>query len=120
MIKITVCSQYYRIVSETRYRMPCLVIAAVVVAWSLAMVLLTIFSCIPVESSWDFTIKDKDCSILAKNWIVSLGNIITDFILLIMPLPVILRLEMKPSQKFLTMSTSVATMSFPPLSALGG
>ncbi|KAK7981482.1 hypothetical protein PG988_003720 [Apiospora saccharicola] len=98
-IKITLFAQYYRLISRTEYRIPCLVLASLVVTWCLGMVLIVVFGCYPVQAAWDFTIVEKDCTTASHGIVIGVGNITTDFILILLPMPIVWRLEMKKSEK---------------------
>ncbi|KAK8029248.1 hypothetical protein PG991_006304 [Apiospora marii] len=98
-IKIALFAQYYRLIAQTEYRVPCLVLAALVVAWCLGMVFIVVFGCYPVQAAWDFTITEKDCTTASHGIVIGIGNIITDFILIMLPVPIVWTLKMKTSQK---------------------
>lgn len=98
-IKTALFAQYYRLISQTEYRIPCLVLASLVILWCLGMIFIVIFGCYPVQAAWDFTIVDKDCTTASHGIVIGIGNIITDFMLIMLPVPIVWKLKMKTSQK---------------------
>ncbi|KAK8004472.1 hypothetical protein PG989_004191 [Apiospora arundinis] len=98
-IKIALVSQYFRLISGTKYRIPCLVLAALLIIWCLGMISIVIFGCYPVQSAWDFTIADRDCTTASHGIVIGIGNIITDFILILLPVPIIWKLKITTGQK---------------------
>ncbi|KAK6832906.1 hypothetical protein PG987_007600 [Apiospora arundinis] len=98
-IKIALVSQYFRLISGTKYRIPCLVLAALLIIWCLGMISIVIFGCYPVQSAWDFTIADRDCTTASHGIVIGIGNIVTDFILILLPVPIIWKLKITTGQK---------------------
>ncbi|KAH7069522.1 hypothetical protein FB567DRAFT_634165 [Paraphoma chrysanthemicola] len=100
--KISVVCLYYRIFSiSTKYfRIACNAMNTWVVVSSMAFIIATVFQCTPVAAFWDRSIPNLKCF---KNepWWISYASvqITTDFILLAMPIPQILRLSMNKSEK---------------------
>ena len=71
------------------------VIGFVIVAWWLASVLAIIFICHPVQFFWDKTIPGGHCgSDSGILYGVAGPNIATDIAVLVLPLPMIWRLQM--------------------------
>lgn len=71
--------------------------AAVVVAWAIGMMFTVILICVPARGYWDQATPAKcqqDVQLIS-----SIGNIVTEVILLALPLPVIWRLSLAPRQK---------------------
>ena len=68
------------------------------------MVLSAIFQCIPVKGGWDITVNAK-CMQINLLWEIMAGmNVLTDFILLLAPLPTLWRLQMQTAMKLQVMS----------------
>lgn len=72
---------------------------SIIAGWQVAQIFVQIFACIPVQASWDKTIMGKCQSIRVSRDMNSIANIVTDFIILILPLPVIWRLALPRNQK---------------------
>ena len=63
------------------------------------MVLTAIFQCRPIHAAWDVTIEAQ-CIKINLAWMIMAGlNVLTDFILLIAPLPTLWRLQMPSETK---------------------
>lgn len=93
--KVSVVLLYKRIFVGTRFQVTCWVVMAVVVGWSIGAIFATIFQCVPVEGSWDKSIKAY-CIDKGAFWIAyAVANILTDVMVLSLPIPVVLRLQLK-------------------------
>lgn len=99
-IRISLFLQYWRLIREvTRYRKVFLTFVAVVMAWSLGILLTLIFICVPVEGYWNKTMPAKcleDKNVQITN---AIGNIITDVSLLALPIPIIWKLNLSFERK---------------------
>lgn len=101
--KLTLFFQFYRIMRQTPGRTLKEIYIAImflITAWQIGQVFVQIFACIPVQASWDKTIVGAKCQTIAVTRDMnSIANIVTDFIILLMPLPVIWRLALPRDQK---------------------
>jgi hypothetical protein len=99
-IKFSIITFYLRIFSvEKTFRVACKVLLVYVFCLHLSGFLATIFACTPVRKSWDSTIPGH-CVSLVKLASVSGGlTASSDFFILLLPLPVIWRLQMETKQK---------------------
>lgn len=78
-------------------------IAAIVIVgcWGLSQVLVGIFMCRPVQGFWDQSVEATCIPNFPQFYINAAGNIITDIAVLVLPLPVINRLNLAKPQKIL-------------------
>lgn len=76
------------------------VTAAAVVLWMVSVVLETFLLCRPLAFNWDTTIDGVCGDRNAVFVIAGVTNMITDFMVLLLPVPCILKLQMPPGQKF--------------------
>lgn len=100
--KLTLFFQFYRIIQETSLRVQKMIymgIMSIIAAWQIAQVFVQIFACIPVQASWDKDIHGNCQTINNTRLMNSVANIVTDFIILLLPLPVIWRLKLPKTQK---------------------
>lgn len=74
--------------------------AAAVVMWMVSVVLETFLLCRPLAFNWDTTIDGVCGDRNAVFVIAGVTNMITDFMVLLLPVPCILKLQMPPGQKF--------------------
>ncbi|EFQ25975.1 hypothetical protein CGRA01v4_14388 [Colletotrichum graminicola] len=73
--------------------------------WAVYATLPTILACSPVQNFWT---SHKDCIDLSKLYIsIAVGSIVTDFVLIIIPIPYAMRLTMSPVKKALLISSFV-------------
>lgn len=102
--KLTLFFQFFRIMRQTPGRTlkeTYIVIMSIISAWQIGQVFVQIFACIPVRASWDKTVVGAKCQdITITRDMNSIANIVTDFIILLMPLPVIWRLALPRNQKY--------------------
>ncbi|MCJ1372623.1 hypothetical protein MMC20_003848 [Loxospora ochrophaea] len=98
-IKLSIIRFYWRIFHIQELKIPFTVLVVVVTAWWLALCLATIFSCHPVQEFWSLS-PHRHCINIPRFFLgASIPNIITDFILLIIPMPLLVRLKINRSQK---------------------
>ncbi|KAF2233444.1 hypothetical protein EV356DRAFT_201211 [Viridothelium virens] len=97
--KYSILAFYRRIFSNT-IRLPVYILAGVVTCWGLAVILVTIFQCRPVDGFWNRN-KPADCSVDDYAFFIgnAVPNIITDAAILSLPWPFIFRLHRTTSQK---------------------
>ena len=98
--KVTICCNkvavmifYLRIFPTRSFRIACFAVMAIIVGWSLGAVSATIFQCIPIAASWN---KDMagNCVDSDATWIsYAVINILTDVMVLALPIPLVLRLH---------------------------
>lgn len=119
LIKLILCTQYYRLVGELpKYRVFCRAIMGLTTAWCIVSVFLMVFQCNPIPAFWDKTIlfqPGASCHPEIYGPAATIGNIVTDFILLLLPIPVILRLKLHPGQKWLISGTYLPSSAQGPL-----
>lgn len=95
--KLSVLFFYHRIFTVTKLRQLTNVVIGLVFLWTLGFELSTIFQCTPIRAAWDVTEGNKGARcIQSVNWPNSLAisDGITDIMILLLPLPVLLRLKM--------------------------
>ncbi|KAI0596793.1 hypothetical protein F4775DRAFT_279081 [Biscogniauxia sp. FL1348] len=100
-VKMTFLFQYYRVVAQVpKLRFVYIASMVIVGGWSLAQVMVISFLCIPIEGFWNPSVAAKCLDTHAMLDMNAIGNIVTNFIVLILPLPVLLRLSLPPAQKW--------------------
>ncbi|GKT94860.1 integral membrane protein [Colletotrichum tofieldiae] len=74
-------------------------------AWAVYATIPTIVACIPVQNFWT---THKNCIDVSKLYIsIAVGSIVTDFVLILVPIPYAMRLTMSPIKKILLLSSFV-------------
>ncbi len=99
LAKISVLFQYLRIFTTRNFTRICYVQMVIVIIYGLWATLSSVFFCIPIASFWDATIKGK-CLPNGPVWFANAGiNIATDVMIILMPAPLIRRLQLSARQK---------------------
>jgi hypothetical protein len=119
-IKLSLLLFYLQISVETNFRLAVWGLIGVVTSYSIASVLVVIFSCSPIAKSWDITITDGHCVNLPVFYIVNLSlNSITDIAVLVLPISLLWNLRMPFREKvavggiFMTGSACVLRLPLP-------
>ncbi|KAI1176792.1 hypothetical protein F4777DRAFT_597194 [Nemania sp. FL0916] len=98
-VKLTFLAQYYRALALKRFQTVCIVAMIIVGAWSLSQVLVGLFICTPVAGFWDKSLHAR-CIPVPLQWYVNAGgNIISDIIVFVLPLPVLTHLNLPKVQR---------------------
>lgn len=98
-VKVTFLIQYWRVLTLGRYRKVLITATVIVVGWCVAVILVETFSCAPIKKYW---IPDTPGHCLPNypRWYVNAaGNITTDIIVFVLPLPVISKLNLAKGHK---------------------
>lgn len=91
---------YLRIFVGTRFRRACFVSLAIVACWSIGSIVSTILQCIPIEASWNTSTQDKVCTNSDAAWYqYGILNILTDAMILALPIFPILKLQLGRREK---------------------
>ncbi|KAK8198725.1 hypothetical protein M8818_006592 [Zalaria obscura] len=102
--KISIIMQYLRIFIGTKFRIACWVMFGVVVVYSFWTFFSSIFSCTPVAYFWDKNVAGGHCLDQYVVWFVNAGiNIATDFLTMLLPMPVLKNLMLPKRQKIALM-----------------
>ena len=97
--KISILLLLHQIFIPQAFRITCWVLGAIVVAWYLAVVFAASFICLPVSSVWDPSTPAHCGNQKVLQVVTPLPWIITDFAILIAPMPVLRRLHTSRRQK---------------------
>ena len=103
-LKMTFLLQYYRTFATNKRTRNILIIASVIVGgWSISQLGVQIWICNPPEAFWDTTVKGTCIPNIPQWYINAGGNILTDIMVLTLPLPIIGRLNLGRNQKLMLM-----------------
>ncbi|KAF6840158.1 integral membrane protein [Colletotrichum musicola] len=99
-LKMTFLFQFYHIFRHVRVMKTVYMIAILVVgAWSLTQILLGVFVCVPVEANWSLNVANVRClPPVVSTYVNSTGTILTDVIVLFLPLPTLWSLRLRGRQ----------------------
>ncbi|KAI1490019.1 hypothetical protein F5X96DRAFT_679383 [Biscogniauxia mediterranea] len=105
-IKLSILSLYASIFPVKRFHWWLKAVAVFMGAWALQGVFVTIFQCVPVEYGWNREIPGGYCINYGASTIVTIVcNILTDFVVLLMPIPLVSKLQVSRQKKRLIMLT---------------
>lgn len=98
-IKLSLIFLYRRIFPNRQLHIALWIVGGVVVCMGIAAAFLAVFSCVPVNASWDHRVKRR--CIDSDTWTTIYGsqNVVTDFVLLFLPMPLVWRLNMATARK---------------------
>lgn len=101
LAKMSILFLYLRIFYvEKRFRWACYVLLALTISTTTAFTLATIWQCDPIRAFWDREIEGSKCVDSLSFWLsFSIINIITDVLILILPMQQVLRLKLKKRDK---------------------
>ncbi|KAH7073652.1 hypothetical protein BKA63DRAFT_38141 [Paraphoma chrysanthemicola] len=98
-IKLSILAFYWRLFGVTA-SIVIYIVTFMSLAWCIAILLCVIFSCIPVQAAWDVTIVGAKCIPLRSIYLGgSIPNVVLDLVLVIMPLPYVMRLHAPVAQR---------------------
>ena len=98
--KLSILSFYLRIFTTKRYRIAAYTLAGIITANGAAGVITSLVSCVPLEGRWNPSLPGAKCIKIDPFWRwISFANILTDVIMLGLPLPVIWGLNTSKNQK---------------------
>ncbi|RDW91625.1 hypothetical protein BP5796_02790 [Coleophoma crateriformis] len=105
IVKYSILAFYWRIFSVPSIRLPIQILVGIVTCWAIALWLVTIFQCTPVQGFWDLTIE-SNCTVNVTSFFFgnSIPNIFTDVALMVLPVPYIWRLQLVRAQKIALIS----------------
>ena len=101
LIKASLLLLYYRYFGVSRpFRIVLYVSAGVIVCWYLGVLIASILQCVPVAAFWDRKIKNAKCINLAEfSTSTGVTNLLTDVIILCLPMPMVWTLHTNKTQK---------------------
>ncbi|KAK2050936.1 hypothetical protein LY76DRAFT_653034, partial [Colletotrichum caudatum] len=99
-IKMTFLLQYYRVLAVQKMKKVFIGSMVIIGAWSVSQILLMIFTCSPIATFWDKTIPGTCLPNYPVWYVNAAGNIFTDVMVFVLPLPVIGSLKLRRGQKY--------------------
>ncbi|KAI1333984.1 hypothetical protein F5Y15DRAFT_430234 [Xylariaceae sp. FL0016] len=99
-VKLSILSLYWSIFPNRAFRLWLWTVSAFVSAWAIAFSLSTIFQCIPLSYLWNSEQKGYCINYGYLQLSSGIINIITDFLILALPLPIIWKLNITKHKKW--------------------
>lgn len=114
VVKISTLLLFARIFPSQKFRRMLLAVGVFISTYSAVMVIMLIFQCRPVNRAWDPTVK-ADCIDVSKVLtVIASMNVLTDFLLLCLPLPQLWKLQMRRETKLQLIGIfSIGSLSVP-------
>ncbi|KAH6683096.1 hypothetical protein B0J14DRAFT_138252 [Halenospora varia] len=91
--KFSILAFYWRLFQASRLRVGIYVVGITVILWWLASIIAVSLTCVPLHAFWDPTVRGRCIDIGKYYFATSVPNVVTDFVLLIMPLPHLVKLK---------------------------
>ncbi|KAL5365187.1 hypothetical protein BJX96DRAFT_158711 [Aspergillus floccosus] len=97
--KISILLMYYRIFRFPHFKKWAYIISTFVVLWVICITFLFIFICVPVQKLW-YPYLPGRCINQVATWISNaVSTILTDLVILLLPIPQVWRLQLRLSEK---------------------
>ena len=97
--KLVILVLLIRIFVSRRFKIVAYIVMAIQIAWVTETLIVTLLGCVPLKALWDQTIVGR-CINLRAFWRYGTSvNLITDLVMLVLPMPVIWRLEISRKAK---------------------
>lgn len=99
-IKLSILALYWSAFPRKYMRISVSIMSAIVIAWTIAVILVAILSCIPIRASWTPALQPTATCINNPQFYYGsqIPNIITDFAILFLPLKAVYDLKMPMKQ----------------------
>ena len=104
-IKISILFLYRRIFPSKTFKQLLILTGAFLVAYSITLTLGIIFQCVPLKSIWIIEMQGTCIQIGTFSVTMSVINVITDVILLILPMPMLWNLKISTTRRWQLMLT---------------
>lgn len=98
--KLSILCLYHRIFPQRWFRNASLGVAAFMTAWYFTATFGSIFQCVPLASQWDPTVSGHCVNYGSSARVMGIVNIITDFVLLGLPMPLVWRIQTSITKKW--------------------
>lgn len=102
-LKISILLQYRRIFAVAMMQKLTLIGLIFEGCWAITATFLLALICVPVASFWDDSIEGRCINQLVVWYLNATINLVTDFLVFSMPLPVISSLQLRKPQKIMLM-----------------
>ena len=100
-IKISILLFYRRIFTTPTFLKVTVIMGAITILWCVGTVLAAVFECMPIHKAWYQNIPGTCIKRTQYYYGLQVPNIVTELIILVMPLSIIRRLQMPRSERLL-------------------
>ncbi len=98
-VKLSVLLLYRRLFPNYRFQIIASCVGGLILCYTVIGVLVVIFECQPVEAAWEPLMNGSCIHLNVEAMCMSTMNIITDFVTLILPMPLLWRLQISRGRK---------------------
>jgi hypothetical protein len=100
MVKFSILALYRRLftISKT-FNHALICVFVIVLGWMISVTIAQIFTCTPIEGAWNLAAADHCIDQKKFYYGNAVSNVITDVIILVMPLPMVWNLNMSTNKK---------------------
>jgi hypothetical protein len=100
LTKISILLLYRRVFITAKFRMACICVMTYVTCFAICVIIATALECNPVRRVYDKSVSGTCINLTAFWYSVAVNNILTDIVILLMPMPVIQTLRLPPRHKY--------------------
>ena len=101
LVKLSIIASYLRIFPTVIIRRVMYVLGGSVIAVWFVNVFGTIFQCTPIDGAWNFEIQPKCISVMKVYYFSTAFSILTDILLVVLPLPLFWKLKLPIREKWI-------------------
>lgn len=99
-IKLSILLMYKRIFRVKPFQYATIAVGLIVLGWMIGVIFAQIFTCTPVEGAWNPAVVQHCIDQTKFYYGNAIANLLTDVIILCLPLPLIWRLQMTTHRKY--------------------
>jgi hypothetical protein len=103
LTKASIILQYLRVFPGKNFRKVCWITLVTIMLYELSAVLCSIFTCVPVAGFWDLSISSHCLNIEILYFFHAAFGILTDFVIIFLPMPMLASLKLPQRQKICLM-----------------
>ncbi|GKZ96389.1 hypothetical protein AnigIFM59636_010635 [Aspergillus niger] len=100
-IKLSILAVYKRLFAARSMKIAANIVAVIVVLWAVSISIGGVLNCVPVQKFWDRAVPGHCVNTVAYYYGQQIPNILTDVVLLIMPLKSVWELPISKTQRLL-------------------
>lgn len=97
--KVSILILFWRIFTVRWFRITVWCCVTFLIIHGLLFLLLIAFQCVPLDGVWDKSITAKCLNVTAIGWAGAVSSIVEDIVILVMPIPEILKLQLTIQKK---------------------
>lgn len=106
LVKASILFFYLRIFDVPSFRLASKLTAGFIICWALAVILCGFLMCRPFAYSWNQTIPNGTCGNQILSYIITGAlNLVTDIIVLLLPMPHLWKLHLPLARRLVLMAT---------------